>query len=78
MKPVYELYPPKVKERTETKRKEANWDQPHRALLADLSKRIVKEQTANANKPVDTLTQLEKLQKEELEAQMEVCIFRLE
>lgn len=69
---MYELYPPKVKERTETKRRENHWDQPHRGLLADLSKKLAKEQMANLNKSVDSLTQLEKLQKEELEAQMEV------
>ncbi|CAL8107213.1 unnamed protein product [Orchesella dallaii] len=73
VKPVYELYPPKVKERAETKRRETNWDQPHRALLAELSKRIGKEQTASNNKSVDSLTQLEKLQKEEVEAQMEIA-----
>jgi len=71
VKPVYEIYPPKVKERAEQRRRETQWDPPHRALLADLSKKVGKEQTANSSKPVDSLTQLEKLQKEEIEAQME-------
>jgi len=64
-----------VKERIELKRKEANWDQPHRLLTSEVNRKLSQEQ--NGNKSTDNLTPLEKLAKEDLEASLEVNLFIL-
>jgi tripeptidyl-peptidase-2 len=74
VKPVYELYTKGVKERIEVKRKEDNWDKKHRLLMAEANRKLTKEQS-NGNKSTDNLTPLEKLDKEDIEAQLEVIYY---
>jgi hypothetical protein len=71
MKPVFELYTPKVKERMEAKRKEENWDSKHRLLVAGANRKLTKEQNAN-KATTDALLPTDKLEKEETDAQLEV------
>lgn len=52
------------------KRKEENWDEKHRLLTAEANRKLTKDQ--NGNKGADNLTPLEKLDKEETEAILEV------
>ncbi|XP_034831010.1 tripeptidyl-peptidase 2 [Maniola hyperantus] len=66
----FTLYPSKVKERIQEHRKEHLWDVGHKTAFAEASKQLQDFENEVASKT--TLSQEEKLQKEELETRVEV------
>lgn len=68
VKPLFDLYPVKVKERVEAHRKEHNWDPNYRSALSAASRRLNAE--ANNNKTPENID--DKYAKEDIEAQVEV------
>ncbi|XP_012543904.3 tripeptidyl-peptidase 2 isoform X2 [Bombyx mori] len=64
----YSIYPTKVKERIQEHRKEHLWNVGHKPALAETTKQFQDYETSKS----PTLTQEEKLMKEELEARVEV------
>ncbi|XP_055927693.1 tripeptidyl-peptidase 2-like isoform X2 [Argiope bruennichi] len=65
VKNAYELYPKQLKERVIKERKEKYWDPFHKLLVAETTRKIQEFNTLNPNVN-------QKLDKEELEAQLEV------
>ncbi|XP_018353839.1 PREDICTED: tripeptidyl-peptidase 2 isoform X2 [Trachymyrmex septentrionalis] len=68
LKNLYSLYPTKLKERVVAERKKRLWDDGHKAALAEASRQL--QEFENKNPQLSTLE--ERLQKEELEARVEV------
>ncbi|XP_021931036.1 tripeptidyl-peptidase 2 [Zootermopsis nevadensis] len=64
----FDLYPAKLKERIESERKEKLWDPGHKSALAEASRKL---QEFEVKSPQPT-TASDKLQKEELETQVEI------
>ena len=67
-KPLFDLYPAKVKERVEAYRKENNWDPSFRSALSAASRKLNAE--ANNNKTPENID--DRYAKEDIEAQVEV------
>ncbi|XP_054709504.1 tripeptidyl-peptidase 2-like [Uloborus diversus] len=70
VKNAYELYPKSLKERICKERKEKHWDPFHKMLIAGVSRKIQEFSSQNPN--VLQLSQAQKLQKEELDSQLEI------
>ncbi|KAJ9587783.1 hypothetical protein L9F63_018809, partial [Diploptera punctata] len=64
----FELYPAKLKERIEKERREKLWDPGHKATLAAATRKLQEFE----NKNPQPVSPSDKLQKEELEAQIEI------
>lgn len=70
IKNAYELYPSKLKERIVKERKKKHWDAAHKPLVAEVCRKI--EEFQNQNPDASSYTFKHKLQKEDLESQLEV------
>ncbi|XP_011256902.1 tripeptidyl-peptidase 2 isoform X2 [Camponotus floridanus] len=68
LKNLYSLYPNKLKERVVAERKKRLWDDGHKTALAEASRQL--QEFESKNPQLSTLE--EKLQKEELEARVEI------
>ncbi|XP_033232099.1 tripeptidyl-peptidase 2 isoform X2 [Belonocnema kinseyi] len=68
IKNAYSLYPSKLRERVEASRKRRLWDDGHRTALAEATRQLQIVESKNRQ----PLTWEEKLEKEELEARVEV------
>ncbi|XP_071441524.1 tripeptidyl-peptidase 2 [Hetaerina americana] len=67
IKNAFELYPSKLKERVEKRRKEELWDPQHKLALAQATRKLIEFDLKNPQP-----TGKDKLKKEDLEAQIEV------
>ncbi|CAG7821754.1 unnamed protein product [Allacma fusca] len=70
VKPIFDLYPAKVRERMEAFRKEVNWDPDLRNALSSSSRKLNGD--ANNNKSSESSSLDDKYNKEDIEAQVEM------
>lgn len=70
VKNAFDIYPEKLRERMRDEHKEKHWDGQHKTALADAHRELAKFDAKLSNNP----TELEKLDKEDLEAKIEFLI----
>lgn len=72
VKNAYELYPSKLKERIEAERKEKFWEPDHKIVLAEATRQLQRFESEMSKKGTNgLLSDLETLQKEDLEAKVD-------
>lgn len=70
IKHAFDLYPEKLRDKVKTEYKEKNWDEKHREIFSQ----TIKELSYFDNKSNNTLSETEKITKENLEAKVELLI----
>ncbi|CAL1282653.1 unnamed protein product [Larinioides sclopetarius] len=68
----YELYPKQLKDRVVKEKKEKYWDPFHKLFIAETTRKV--QEFNNNNPNINQLSQQKKLDKEELDAQLEILI----
>ncbi|XP_037050800.1 tripeptidyl-peptidase 2 isoform X2 [Bradysia coprophila] len=74
IKSVYDLYPSKIKEKVLNDMKLNEWDEPHKKAIVDVARNIEEFNASNSINSSNTLSQADKLKKEDLEAAQEYLV----